>query len=105
LTIRTGSVVVQRTTRVSPLSSSIARVVSETNTVTGLVPVGAAEGDLQRGRNDPELDPAAAEDLRGKELVAGQRDVPEHAASNLHGIPILDGWQRRRAGWDSALRD
>ena len=52
LMLRTGWLVVRRTTRVSPSSSSIARVVSETCTVTVWCRWIAAEGDLLAGDHD-----------------------------------------------------
>jgi hypothetical protein len=50
--LRTGWLVVRRMTRTSPSPNSTARVVSETSTVTGLMLVDAAEGDLLSDDHD-----------------------------------------------------
>src|SRR6266545_8297941 len=157
---RTGWVVVRRTILVSPSENSMARVVSETSTVTvwclcirpratfwpqtmttpvlearrctrigsgggpwwragrantaqpcdllGVQRVLAGAQQLagvevvehQRGWFDPDPDPAAAEDLRGQQLVPGQGHWSEagDAAFHLDCLAVLDRWQRPRTG-------
>lgn len=63
--LRTGVVVVRRTTRVSASSSSIASVVSETANCDGLPGVAAAQGDLLPADHDDAGGAGAALDPDG----------------------------------------
>ena len=88
--LRTGWVVVRRTTRVSPSSSSMARVVSATWMVT-VWPVSPAEGDLLTGDHDHAGVGRAA--LDGDRLGRGPRWWPAGRTPRRR-LP-----RRARAGW------
>ena len=82
--LRTGWVVVRRMTRVSPSANSMARVVSETSTVTVkclVRPVGVV-------LLDPGIDRGLSLGHRGERAGDGQEVGAEGAVEALH-LPVL----------------